>query len=118
MDSIQELNGVLVSYHGLLNKLDILKKNLIPKFSGCQNGVNWFKAVGSWQESGYIPNPGDIIFFDWENDGLVDHVGIVEKIEKNKIYTIEGNSIGDMCRENKYSINDKVIYGFGVPVYQ
>lgn len=26
---------------------------------------------------------GDIIFFDWENDGEADHTGIVEKTENN-----------------------------------
>lgn len=38
---------------------------------------------------------GDIIFFDWENDGETDHTGIVEKTENNTVYTIEGNSSGD-----------------------
>lgn len=31
-------------------------------------------------------------FFDWHKDGLADHVGIVERVEENKIYTVEGNS--------------------------
>ena len=38
------------------------------------------------QDNSYEPRPGDIIYFDWDNkgssgpqDGLADHVGIVEK---------------------------------------
>ena len=50
-------------------------------------------------------------------DGKVNYVGIVEKVENGKIYTIEGNSTGDMCRRLSYSINSKVIYGFGTPEY-
>ena len=60
---------------------------------------------------------GDIIFFDWEQDGHADHVGIVEKVENKKIYTIEGNSDGDMCRQKGYNVNSKVIYGYGTPIY-
>ena len=46
---------------------------------------------------------GDIIFFDWadSNDGKADHVGIVEKVENNTIYTIEGNTKGDVCKQNQ-----------------
>lgn len=65
---------------------------VIPKFSACQKeGVMWFKTCGLWQERGYEPKTGDIIFFDWEGDGHSDHVGIVERCENNVVYTIEGN---------------------------
>ncbi len=62
---------------------------------------------------------GDIIFFDWtdSNDGQADHVGIVEKIENGKVYTIEGNSSGDMCKQKDYDINSSVILGYGTPEY-
>lgn len=60
---------------------------------------------------------GDIIFFDWENDGEADHTGIVEKTENNTVYTIEGNSSGDTCRQKSYDINSSVILGYGKPAY-
>lgn len=61
---------------------------------------------------------GDIIFFDWadSNDGQADHVGIVEKTENGKVYTIEGNS-NDSCKQNEYDINSSVILGYGTPMY-
>lgn len=98
------------------DQLGLIEANVIPKFAGCQDGIDWFKAMGEWQEKGYIPNPGDIIFFDWEVDDSVSHVGIVEKVEGGKIYTIEGNS-GDDVKRQKYSIDSKYIYGYGVPIY-
>ena len=61
---------------------------------------------------------GDIIFFDWENDGETDHTGIVEKTENNTVYTIEGNSSGDTYRQKSYDINSSVILGYGTPNYQ
>ncbi len=60
---------------------------------------------------------GDIIFFDWENDGISDHVGIVEKTENGRIYTVEVNSNEDMCRQKQYDINSEVICGYGTPIY-
>ena len=69
------------------------------------------------------PSPGMIIFFDWNNkgssgpqDGLSDHVGIVERVEDGIIYTIEGNS-GDSCRENHYAVGHYEFLGYGVPAY-
>ncbi|MBQ8901760.1 MAG: CHAP domain-containing protein [Bacilli bacterium] len=93
-----------------------IDKKIIPKFASVSTGVNWFKLLDKWYDKDYIPNSGDIIFFDWEQDGKVDHVGIVEKILENKVYTIEGNS-GDACKQQKYNINSNVIYGYGVPSY-
>lgn len=93
-----------------------LESGVIPKFSVVSNGVNWFKAVGQWQDNKYVPREGDIIFFDWENDGGINHVGIVEKVENNEVYTIEGNS-NDKCKQKHYPINSNVIYGYGTPNY-
>lgn len=63
---------------------------------------------------------GDIIFFDWadSNDGKADHVGIVDRVENSKIYTIEGNTSGDMCKQNVYNVGSNVILGYGTPDYQ
>lgn len=99
------------------NEAGYIEKGIIPKFSGCSTGVNWFKAMGQWQTKEYVPKEGDIIFFDWEVDGQVNHVGIVEKVENNIIYTIEGNSTNDTCRKKQYIINSDVIFGFGTPAY-
>lgn len=89
----------------------------IPKFSTCHTqGVPWFKTLGLWREKGYVPKSGDIIFFDWEQDGHTDHVGIVENSDGKNIYTVEGNS-RDAVKKKKYSVDSKYIYGFGIPKY-
>ena len=55
---------------------------VIPKFTGCVNGVQWFKDRGQWMDGSADQVPGMIIFFDWDNkgssgpqDGLSDHTG-------------------------------------------
>ena len=65
-----------------------------------------------------------IIFFDWDSpggsagpqDGLSDHVGIVEKVENGRVYTIEGNS-GDSCCIRDYALGHYEILGYGIPAY-
>jgi len=92
---------------------------IIPKFAGCTTGGYWFIERGQWADNRYIPQPGDIIFFDWDNDGEDgerDHVGIVEKVEYGYIYTIEGNS-GDACVRRSYPIGWYEIDGYGLPAY-
>lgn len=36
--------------------------------------------------------PGDLVIFDWNDDGSLNHVGIVEKNKGSYLQTIEGNS--------------------------
>lgn len=93
-----------------------IERGIIPKFSGCVDGSNWFKGNGQWKDRNYEPQAGDIIFFDWEGDGETDHVGIVEKCENGVVYTVEGNS-GDACRQKQYTVGSSSIYGYGVPAY-
>lgn len=91
-----------------------LDAGVLPKMEGVRPYVDWFVKRGQWQGLGYEPSPGDIIFFDWENDGLADHVGIVEKVEDGLVYTVEGNT-GDVCAERHYTIGSVIIYGYGLP---
>jgi len=65
---------------------------------------------------------GDIIFFDWADKetgirtGESDHVGIVEKVENGRVYTIEGN-LNDSCCRRDYDLNSLDILGYGTPMY-
>lgn len=44
--------------------------------------------------SKYDAQPGDIVLFDWHNDGKCDHIGFVELNKGGYIQTIEGNTSG------------------------
>lgn len=89
---------------------------IIPKFALCSDGAAWFARRGQFQDRSYVPASGDIIFFDWQGNGDVDHVGIVESVVNGTVYTIEGNS-GNACRRQSYSIGYYEIYGYGTPAY-
>jgi hypothetical protein len=94
------------------NETGYIESGRIPRFSYCPTGAEWFRDAGRWQERGYAPQPGDIFFFDWQQDGETDHVGIVESCDGSTVRTIEGNS-SDAVRRNTYGINSSSIYGYG-----
>ena len=99
------------------NECGYIEAGVIPKFASVVLGIDWFKTRGQWADNSIEPSPGSIIFFDWEQDGLSDHVGIVEKCENGIVYTVEGNSIGDSCRQKEYFVGSSYIYGYGLLVY-
>ena len=104
------------------NECGYIDSGIIPKYAGCVQGSNWFKERGQWAGKDITPEPGMIIFFDWDDpdsggqDGSTDHTGIVERVENGRVYTVEGNS-GDTCREKSYPIGYYEIYGYGCPAY-
>lgn len=59
-------------------------------FAGCQTAVAYFKKKGLIVAQ---PEPGDIVFFDWNGDGRHDHTGLfVRWIDRETFVTIEGNT--------------------------
>lgn len=103
------------------NECGYIDAGVVPKFAGCVQGSRWFKERGLWKDRSYEPQPGDIVFFDWDNpggfsgpqDGVPDHVGIVERVENGRVYTVEGNS-GDKCCQRSYPVGYYEIYGYGM----
>lgn len=95
------------------DKSNLIDSGAMPKFSSCSEGAAWFKKNGSWRDSSYMPVSGDIIFFDWDGNGTTEHVGIIEKTENGRIYTIEGNN-NNSVRRVSYPIGYESIYGYGV----
>ncbi|MFC6082808.1 FG-GAP-like repeat-containing protein [Sphaerisporangium aureirubrum] len=67
------------------------------------------------RSSGYTPQAGDSLVFDWEGDGTIDHVGIVTSADGSTVRTIEGNS-GDRVKANSYSRSSGSIVGYSEPV--
>lgn len=106
------------------NECGYIENGIIPKFASCGNGIDWFKARAQWADNGVEPVPGMLIFFDWDNpdgpagpqDDIADHVGIVERVENGRVYTVEGNS-NDRCVSKSYPVGWYEIYGYGIPIY-
>lgn len=99
--------------------------DIIPTEVGCPKHIDLFKKMGRWKESdAYVPKPGDIMFYDWDdngkgdNTGGADHVGIVTKVEGNQITVIEGNKgSASAVGYRTVKVNGMYIRGYGVPNY-
>lgn len=97
--------------------------DIIPPECGCGEMVKLLQKIGAWDErDNRKPNPGDILFFNWQakstgdDTGWPDHVGIVEKVDGNTITLIEGNYSNSVKRRT-LNVDDKRIRGYGVPKY-
>lgn len=86
-----------------------------PRFAACTSqGMPWFQSRGQWGDRNYADiAPGDAIFFDWDNSGDADHVGIVIGTDGTNVYTVEGNS-GDACKIRSYPLGSSLIRGYGL----
>lgn len=98
--------------------------DIIPTECGCGKQIELFQNMGRWQENdAYVPQAGDYIFYDWDdngvgdNKGASDHVGIVESCDGKNIVVIEGNK-NDAVGERTLAVNGKYIRGFGLPNYE
>ena len=113
-DSREEWCACFVSW--CTDQAGLIQKEVVPKFSVCTDGVALFQAKRKWQGGGSVPTPGSLIFFDWNQDGASDHVGIVESCDGTTVHTIEGNS-GDAVKQNSYTVNSQSILGYGLVTY-
>jgi hypothetical protein len=97
--------------------------DIIPPECSCPKMIELLKNIGAWvEDDAYVPNPGDILFYDWQDTGIgdnrgsSDHVGIVEKVSGNTITIIEGNYSNSVKRRT-LEANGRYIRGYGVPKY-
>lgn len=75
------------------------------------------------EDDSYIPKAGDIIMYDWhdngqgDNEGNPDHVGIVVKVDGDTITVREGNKNGTVGNR-QIKANGRYIRGYIVPPYE
>jgi hypothetical protein len=85
--------------------------------------IDLAKKMSIWVENdAYIPKIGDILMYDWQdngsgdNTGSSDHVGIVVSVSNGKIKVIEGN-MNDAVGYRTISVNGKYIRGYICPKF-
>lgn len=97
--------------------------DIIPTECSCQKMIELFKKKDSWiEDEDRIPHVGDIIFYDWQDNGFgdckgwSDHVGIVYEVKGRDIIVIEGNYNNSVAMR-QIDANSRYIRGYGVPKY-
>ncbi|MFI7125611.1 CHAP domain-containing protein [Nonomuraea sp. NPDC050153] len=82
------------------------------QFAWTVSHAEWFKEQGAW---GHKPKPGAFVFYDWSGSNSIDnidHVGIVTRVEGDKIFTIEGNIDGGVAKRKERDTSKVVGYGY------
>lgn len=93
----------------------------IPKLAYVPYCVDFYQKQGRYKAKGtYRPEPGDLIIYDSNS-----HIGIVEKVQGNIVFTIEGNtsangnsSNGDGVYRRSRALSDSWIKGYCLPDYK
>jgi len=98
------------------DKCGLLDAGVCPRQSYVPDIATWFQEKGQWRDRTITPPVGAYVIFDWQGDGIADHVGLVESAQDGQVSTIEGNSGGQVCRRS-YSIGASLIMGYGIPNY-
>jgi len=82
---------------------DIFKRAQVPLpsmqpgcrtgFAYCPDAVDYSRAHGADRNS-WESQPGDIVLFDFDGDGVADHTELVTSYQDGTLFTIGGNSGG------------------------
>ena len=95
--------------------------DIVPTEVGCGPMITLFQKMGRWQENdAYVPEIGDVVFYDWaddgkgDNQGSPDHVGVVTFCDGKTIRVIEGNRY-DSVTYRLLDVDGQYIRGYGVP---
>lgn len=73
--------------------------------------------VGLFRDRSSEPKAGNIIFFDYNKDGIPEHVGIITSVQDGKLFTVEGNCENEV-RAKEYSSDSDFFFGYGEIVSQ
>lgn len=97
--------------------------DIMPTECSCERMIALYKKAGRWIENDdYAPQIGDIIFYDWDDNGVgdnkghSDHVGIIIEVNGTSLKVIEGNYNNSVAIRN-IKVNGKYIRGYGLPNY-
>lgn len=98
-------------------------RDILPTECSCPIMITLYRQLGRWvEDDGYVPHPGDVLFYDWDDSGIgdnigtADHVGIVTACDGVYIDIIEGNS-DNAVKPRRIAVNARFIRGYGVPDY-
>lgn len=94
-----------------------------PISTSCGEQIDMWKKKGCWvEDDAYVPTPGDVIYYDWDDKGKGDdttghdHTGMVIEVSGSKFKVEEGNK-KDAVGTRTMSINGQYIRGYAVPKY-
>jgi len=82
-----------------------------PRSADCASWKSTLSGMGLYQEEGYTPAQGDLIFFNWSGSSTPECVGIVDDVSADTVFAIVGIA-GQGVSRNSYSLGDACITGY------
>lgn len=100
--------------------------DIIPTECSCPRFIELCKKKGIWRENeNMTPRKGDIVLYDWDDDGYgdnrgtADHIGIVESVnEAAETFTVIEGNFGEAVKRRTLAFNARYLRGFARPKYQ
>ncbi len=91
-----------------------ISDDVFPRDAACDFWVDELIPLGLYAEADeYTPVPGDLIFYDWDDDPYAEHIGIVAEVYDTTVTAIEGNT-SNMVAYRTYDLDDSCIIGYGL----
>lgn len=91
-----------------------ISEDVFPRDAACDYWVDELIPLGLYAEADeYTPVPGDLIFYDWDDDPYAEHIGIVAEVSDDTVTAIEGNT-SNMVAYRSYDLDDSCIIGYGM----
>ena len=98
-------------------------RDIMPTECGCPPMIRLYQELGRGiEDDAYVPCPGDVVFYDWQDSGVgdnvgqSDHVGIVVGCTDGTMTIIEGNC-DNAVKLRQIAVNARFIRGYGCPDY-
>lgn len=122
LQGTQLLNEVYPNYSGQNTGRDwfIRRGRFVYRKGNCPDwGYQWLKGSDHYlRKNEYIPRPGDLMFFSYNEAGDTEHVALVEYSAPDEngrtvVHVIEGNN-PDRVQRNAYLLDDSQVLGFGL----
>ena len=87
---------------------------VIPVDCYCPRMMNNFAR--STKNKSYTPQGGDVVFYDWNNNKIPDHVGMIESVSGDNVTAIEGN-YNDAVKRRTFKKGYSLLLSYGLPDY-
>lgn len=84
-----------------------------------------YQKMGRWvEDDAYIPKPGDLVCYDWQDNGQgdnlgwPDHIGMIIEVNGSNMVVAEGNMAGNVMGKRSLIVNARYIRGYCCPDYE
>jgi hypothetical protein len=77
-----------------------MRNQVTGSWASCQGALDALRREGRVHANKKSAQPGDVVYFDWNNDRHVDHTGLIVEVHPDGVVTIEGNTSGAGSQSN------------------